>query len=498
MPEKPASKRTLVEGIEASGTFPVEYRFAHAKNGNRHLVVVFANFSAPDDYGWSNGVFDNLRANILWIRDRFDGMNSYYLCRGMDFSLQESVVTLIGNVMRALQLTPDDCTMWGGSKGGSAALYFGLRYGFRNIVSVVPQFRIGTYVQTVHPKVARYMMGEDVTPDKVRYLDEVIPEVVRSGINSRANVYLLSSPQDAQYPAQVEPFLGLFQQYENFNFVFSDSPFITDHTQVTRRNVPALMGLLNFLIDGVAPRIGYVSNGHEEPDRDRSAIESYLSSTSLVKENSFPAPVVLTPRQGGEVHPEGVRVGGTAPGSTRVSLWENGKFLASPPTAPDGSWMWQSPKPLPPGKHMVRLFAVDPAGFHSPRTEVAFTVSESAAPAAVPMYEAGAGAATVPRPGGGNAPSVTFPAPQQQLASRAVMFQGSAPGAAHVGLREAGLVIGAVPVGPDGGWFWESEWAWTPGPHMVEVFATDVFGAESAPTVVVFSAMIAVGAGPHA
>lgn len=119
MSKAPTTGRPLLNGIEASGTFPVEYRFAHGKNGNRHLVVVFANFSAPDDYGWSNGVFDNVRANILWIRDRFDGMNSYYLCRDMDFSLERSVATLIFNVMEALSLSPADVTMWGGSKGAA-------------------------------------------------------------------------------------------------------------------------------------------------------------------------------------------------------------------------------------------------------------------------------------------------------------------------------------------------------------------------------------------
>lgn len=113
---KAASGRPLHTGIDASGTFPVEYRFSHARNGNQHLVVVFANFSVPGDYGWSNGVFNTLRSNILWIRDRFHGKNSYYLCKGMDFGLERSVATLISNVLNSLGLTPDQCTMWGGSK----------------------------------------------------------------------------------------------------------------------------------------------------------------------------------------------------------------------------------------------------------------------------------------------------------------------------------------------------------------------------------------------
>lgn len=182
MSKTATSSRPVLTGIDTSGTYPVHYRFSHAKSGNRHLVVVFANFSAPDDYGWSNGVFDNVRANILWVRDMFDGKNSYYLCKDMDFELERSVVTLISNVMHSLGLTPDQCTMWGGSKGGSAALYFGLKYGFRNIVSVVPMFRVGTSVQK-RPAIADFMMGGQVTDAKIQVLDRVIPDLVQAEAN---------------------------------------------------------------------------------------------------------------------------------------------------------------------------------------------------------------------------------------------------------------------------------------------------------------------------
>ncbi|WP_202462375.1 hypothetical protein [Streptomyces sp. SID8374] len=375
-----AAPSGLHTGIDTSDAYPVQYRFSHAKKGNQHLLVVFANIAAPDDYGWSNGVFDKLRCNVLWIRDRFDGQNSYYLCKGMDFSLERSVVTLIANVMNSLGLTPEQCTLWGGSKGGSAALYFGLRYGFRNIVSLVPQFLIGTYLHK-HPAIGEFMMGQ-VTEANIRVLDRAIPDLVMSGANRGANIYLLSSAQDEQYPVQVEPFLHLFHGYENFNFIFSDSPFITSHTDVTRRNVPMLMGLVNFLIDGMAPRLGQVVNGRERPDTDRSAIDGYLKATSQVRV-SFPAPVIHGPVPGERVQGPAVRFTGFAPGAVRVSIWEHGKFLASPDVAPDGSWSWEAAgRSWSPGEHLVRVFAVDASGFASPATDLAFLVENAyAAPA---------------------------------------------------------------------------------------------------------------------
>ncbi|MFF9817930.1 hypothetical protein [Streptomyces sp. NPDC014006] len=502
MSTAPANGRQLLTGIEASGAFPVPYRFTHAKGGNRHLVVVFANFSAPQDYGWSNGVLDNVRANILWVRDRFDGMNSYYLCKEMDFSLEQSVAALIFNVMTALELTPDDVTLWGGSKGGSAALYFGLRYGFRNIVSIVPQFLVGSYVQRVHPKVARFMLGETVPEENVRIVDAILPDLVRSQVNRTANIYLLSSPQDEQYTEQVEPFLDLFHGYDNFNFIYSESPFITDHTQVTRRNVPALLGLLNLLVDGLPPRLGHVRNGYEEPDRDRTPIGSYLKATAVVRGAEFPPPVVTEPAARSEVARSAVRFSGLAPGAVRVSIWEHGRYLGQADVAPDGTWSWELGRAWSKGQHPVKVYGIDRVGYQSQRTEVQFTAVDGpvhgavpAGPAAHPMGGVLA-MAPITAPEGGGAPMVFAPMAHEQLMDARVLFAGSAPGAVQVGFRESGVLLGAAAVGPDGMWSWDSGWAWSTGTHVVDVFGVDAAGVESSISRIPFSTVgVSSGAG---
>ncbi|MEW2178122.1 hypothetical protein AB0890_17545 [Streptomyces sp. NPDC005406] len=497
-----AQGRTLHTGIDTSGTFPVEYRFAHARNGNQHLVVVFANFSVPNDYGWSNGVFDTLRSNVLWIRDRFHGKNSYYLCKDMDFGLERSVATLISNVLNSLGLTPDQCTMWGGSKGGSAALYFGLKYGFRNIVSMVPQFRIGTYVSQ-YPSIAQHMMGE-ATEQNIQIVDEAIPSLVRAGANRNANIYLLSSPQDEQFATQVEPFLPLFVGYENLNFIFSDSPHIKDHAHVTGRNLPVLMGLVNFLIDGVAPRIGFVRSGGEQPDADRSAIDAYLKATSEVQED-FAAPVVHAPAAGATVHGQRVLFTGSAPGAVRLSIWEHGKFLGAPEVAADGSWTWDLGRNWSVGKHAVRVLGVDAAGFQSQRSEAVFTVVAAPEPAegelptgpvpswavqSAPPAQSGQ-APQVAAAVGPRAPEVSAPVQGRQVQGPSVAIMGYAQGAVRVEFVEDGMRLGMAQVAPDSGWSWESGWSWTEGTHTVECHAVDMKGQESPRTAVTFEVVYA-------
>ncbi|MFJ8077347.1 hypothetical protein ACIQ7Q_26300 [Streptomyces sp. NPDC096176] len=500
MPKAASKGRDIVTGIDTSGVYPVEYRFAHAKKGNRHLTVVFANLAAPDDYGWSTGVLDDLRSNILWIRDRFAGGLTYYLCREMDFGVERSVIDLIARVMKSLDLTPNDVTLWGSSKGGSAALYFGLRYGFRNIVASAPQFRIGTFVRDVYPKVGRSVMGEGLAEQDVRSLDSVLPDLLMAGANQEANIYLVSSPQDEQYPTQIEPFLGMLQRYPNFNFVFSESPFITEHNKVTVRNVPPLLGIGYLLVDGIAPRIGTIRNGYEEPDRDTSAIDTFLASTAKVQADAFPPPMVSVPAAGGLVPLTGSRFTGYASGAVRVSLWEKGKFLGSPPVAPDGTWTWEPAKPWAKGEHRVKIFAVDPAGYHSPTTEIPFTAADGAAtaPTAVPAEAVATGVPHgTPAPVRGPAPAapgvptpvVSAPGPQQAVAGTTVAFHGAAAGAVQVRFRQNGALLGGSGVRPDGAWIWEPGWAWPPGPHLVEVIGVDANGGESPPATVTFTVM---------
>ncbi|MHC5258055.1 Ig-like domain-containing protein [Streptomyces sp. UC4497] len=359
--------RRLFTGTDTSGELPVEYRFRPARNGNRHLVVVFANFDAPQDYGWSNGVLDNLRANVLWIRDRFDGHNSYYLCGNGDFAVERSVLATVDRFLDALGLTRDGCTLLGSSKGASAALHYGLAYGFKNIVAAAPQFSIGTYVREVHPRTARAMMGDDFGEGDVRELDARLPDLVGAELHRGANIYLLSSPADAQYASQIRPHLLHFDGYDNFNFIFTDSPFVPDHTRVAGRNVPVIIGILNLLIDGIAPRIGFVRNGYEDPAADRTALDAHLEATAAP--GTWVSPPVVTTLASGET----VNFMGTAREAVTVQFWENGRYVGKTGVGADGTWAWKRDTAWPTGRHTLRTFATNAHGVESERTTVTFT-----------------------------------------------------------------------------------------------------------------------------
>lgn len=77
-------------------------------------------------------------------------------------------------------------------------------------------------------------------------------------------------------------------------------------------------------------------------------------------------------------------------------------------------------------------------------------------------------------------------------------FTGLARGAAQVGFRAAGTLLGGGPVAVDGRWTWDSGWPWQEGRHSVEVFAVDAVGTESPATLVPFAvAHATTGAAPY-
>jgi hypothetical protein len=281
----------------------------------------------------------------------------------------------------------------------------------------------------------------------------------------------------------VEPYLGLLQQYPNFNFIFSESPHINDHGKVTQRNTPPLLGIAYLLVEGISPHLGITRHGYEEPDADRSEISAFLNSTSLVQD-VLAAPFVTAPRQHDLLPTTGVLTG-RASGAVRVSIWENGKYLASVPVTPDGDWTWQRREAWRPGEHMVRLFAVDANGYQSTRTEVKFTASEHIA---APRYVAQEQAVARPRvalpP-----PIVHTPEPYQQILGTQVRITGASNAATQVGFRKNGVLLGLCPVAHDGRWRWDADGNWASGMHTVEVFAANAVGEESPPASVTFAVM---------
>ncbi|MFI0962588.1 hypothetical protein ACH4S8_14465 [Streptomyces sp. NPDC021080] len=243
----------------------MEYRFRAAEGDTRHLVVIFSGLAAPNGYHYAGKSTAGLRANVLWIKDDFDGHYSYYMCRAMNFDIEASVHRLIEKTMTDLGLTRDQVSLLGVSKGGSAALYYGLKYGYRNILAVVPQFLVGSYVRN-QELTGRYILGEDMPQDHVDALDDAIPGMLREQGGQGHNIYLFTSEADVQYATEISPHLDHFWACENFNLIRTQSELVRQHGEVSGYNLPLIVGVLSALSEGAEPRLGLLENGDTQTD----------------------------------------------------------------------------------------------------------------------------------------------------------------------------------------------------------------------------------------
>jgi len=247
----------------------LKYKFKPRKYDCRHLIVIFSGFGASSEftYDFENALQD-CPANVLWIKDDFSGHCSYYLLKDGNNSPELAVQKLITSTLESLNLEKEDCTLAGFSKGGSAALYHGIKYDFRNIVSTVPQMNIARYAIENWPQTAANMFGA-MNSKEIDAFDKSLANLIRKDKLLSRNIYLLTSESDVQYPTEIEPFRGEFLKYSNFNFFLSRSVLVRAHNQVTSHHSSLLISILYSLSNNAIPRYGYVELSGDIADESK-------------------------------------------------------------------------------------------------------------------------------------------------------------------------------------------------------------------------------------
>jgi hypothetical protein len=278
----------------------VQYKRRASRLDRRHLIVSFAGVGPLDGYEFDGPSTKESQANWLWLKDNFDGQHAYYLCRNMDHGIEDAVIELIDGELARLGLTRDECTLLGVSKGGFAALYFGIKYNFRNIVASAPQIYVGTHTRRHRPKIFAHLTGNGGDREQV-LLDALLPAAMAADEETGRNIYLFSSPNDQFHEAQIVPALPLFDKYKNFNYIETDSDLVTEHTEVTRYNLPLIISTLFALADNAAPQFGRIRNGSRmAPEQIQEVLERQRAEESAVVNFSSGR------LAGGQFFPEGV------------------------------------------------------------------------------------------------------------------------------------------------------------------------------------------------
>ena len=257
----------IIDGTYSHEDVTVKYKYRKSIGDRRNLIVIFSGFREHGTYDFDGAPIAGIRGNILWILDDFSDNFAYYLCRDMDFGVERAVASLIEQAIRYLDISRGQCAVAGFSKGGSAALYYGIKYNYGAILATVPQMNIGSSVKKKWPEVFKAMTKNESSAE-CEYLDSLLPNLLRDDSNLDRSIYLFSSESDPQHKRSVEPYVSELGKYANFNYILTSSPLVDTHSAVTRYNVPAITSIMSLLSEGAKPVLGSLRNGSQAPGND--------------------------------------------------------------------------------------------------------------------------------------------------------------------------------------------------------------------------------------
>lgn len=253
-----------IESPFKSKDHSVNFVFREARKSCNHLLVIFTSVRSQMhwlDFDIDGGLLKANRANILWIHDDIGGQYTYYSSLNGISSVENSVFDLIEAVRNDLGISPENCTAAGMSKGGSAAILIGTRCNFANIVALVPQLAIGSYLlNRKRFEIIEHMAGGREETD-ITWLDSIVPTSLMRDQSNKRNVYIITSPYDVYFADYLPRVDMRLKRYTNFNLISTSSDLARTHVQTLHYNVPFMVSLLGLLSENLRPVIGETSNG---------------------------------------------------------------------------------------------------------------------------------------------------------------------------------------------------------------------------------------------
>lgn len=146
----------------------IKYFFRKGFFDANTLIVIFSGFGAKSlyTYDFSGNSLANCKSHILWIKDEFGGLPSFYL-NIHDFNVEKYILEIISYYQNKYLVTKENVLLLGASKGGFAALYYTLKYGFNYCVASAPVINLGSFLNTtqVKKRIFAHLLGKDYEND---------------------------------------------------------------------------------------------------------------------------------------------------------------------------------------------------------------------------------------------------------------------------------------------------------------------------------------------
>lgn len=187
-------------------------RYIYERTGSDELIIVFSGFGTVRKYNYMK-TFAGMRIDRLFILDTFGHRGSYYW-------YEKGKNTPIVLVTKLIQQIVDGggykaVYTAGSSKGGTCAIYYGLKFNVTEVFASACQYHVGNYLNTEHlKKVLEGMMGKNYGPDDVKKVNDELPNMIEEKSHSTTTINLFYSEKDLTYQKHIVDLMNDLSQAE--------------------------------------------------------------------------------------------------------------------------------------------------------------------------------------------------------------------------------------------------------------------------------------------
>jgi len=200
---------------------------------SEHLIITFSGFHGRETQG-VDGAYNYVKpiskidCHRLFILDSYDGTPCYYIGGNKTNDYESSVASLIFKVIGDLGLSMKNVITCGSSKGGTAGIYFALKYNLGHACVGGFQVKVGTYLNSVSTYTRENVLkcitgGSD--RESVQYLDEYYLEFFND-VSVNTNINMHAGNQDPHYLNHMTHFTNIMDDRNikyNLNLADYDS-----------------------------------------------------------------------------------------------------------------------------------------------------------------------------------------------------------------------------------------------------------------------------------
>lgn len=177
------------------------------KADNNILIVIFSGFPGTSraKYNYINTLRDCV-CNQLFILDNFGykQRGSYYLGENGEWFLVEEINNLIQNIIQKLNIK--HIITAGSSKGGTSALFYGIKCQADVSIIGAPQYYIGDYLNTDnHKEILNGIIGNRMEKRQaIRILNEYVGDAVKKSRAPHPIIYIHYSYLEHTYDEHIK------------------------------------------------------------------------------------------------------------------------------------------------------------------------------------------------------------------------------------------------------------------------------------------------------